>query len=99
MRVPKLSTLLILPAMAYAQVNPPQVKCGTLTMANGSSKALISGACWPIGGEAKSAEVDSAYTCNFSAWDTCDAGKHWRRAITGVPVAQAKGYWCSKIDK
>ena len=28
-------------------------------------------------------------------WETCDAGKLKERTIIGVPVKEAKGYWCN----
>lgn len=57
---------LTIAACTSAQVNPPQVICGTLTMADGTTKPLVSGACWPIRGKAISAKVDEAYSCDFS---------------------------------
>ncbi|KAF2853642.1 hypothetical protein T440DRAFT_515754 [Plenodomus tracheiphilus IPT5] len=70
-------------------------------MANGKTEPLVSGACWPIASQAVSAKVNANYRCNFSIWKTCDAGRLptvMPRAITSVPIPQAKGYWCSQIQ-
>ncbi|KAF1834543.1 hypothetical protein BDW02DRAFT_579488 [Decorospora gaudefroyi] len=74
---------------------PNPVICGNIKLANGRTQLIYRDSCTPIMGKALSATVYDSCACEFSQWDTCNAGKRQARSITGVPITEAKGYWCN----
>ncbi|OAL45446.1 hypothetical protein IQ07DRAFT_648146 [Pyrenochaeta sp. DS3sAY3a] len=83
-------------ALALTSTAAAQATCGTLQMEGGWTATIYRDACYNIAGKALSAQVSASCDCDFSKWENCDAGKMRGRDVTGVPVNQAKAYWCFK---
>ncbi|KAH6870575.1 hypothetical protein BKA58DRAFT_179564 [Alternaria rosae] len=89
-----LFTVLTISTSAAPTVPLPPI-CGTIHLQGGKTQVIYGDACYGITGKALSATVFEECGCDFSQWDTCDAGKLKGRSITGVPITEAKGYWCN----